>query len=196
MECFGLLDRGKLSQMCYSQLFAPQKPSTESSGSKLLLSLTHSILFILFQDGLMEMSAERRLRTGVNRDLRKPHEPVNKIGTITTEQLSSPHTRKTMENHECLLYEMILGGTHEDMCSASEAPSLPGSEILMRVPLMRVPQDQIQALAQPRQRRAGRCLSRASGVLSPRKGSVQRFFISHKTQKYRAPNDAYIFNQT
>ena len=55
------------------------------------------------------------------------------------------------------------------MCSASEAPSLPGSGIIMRVPLMRVPQNQIQALAQPRQRRA-----------EPEKGFRAALFISHK----------------
>ena len=64
------------------------------------------------------------------------------------------------------------------MCSASEAPSLPGSGILMRPTLMRPNQDQIQAPVQPRQRRA-----------SSRKGSVARselgiraafFFTSHK----------------
>ena len=47
---------------------------------------------------------------------------------------------------------------------------------------MRVHQDQIQALAQPRQRRA-----------EPEKGFRAAFFISHKTQNYRAPNDVYIF---
>ena len=66
------------------------------------------------------------------------------------------------------------------MCSASEAPSLPGSGNTMRPWTMRPPQDQIQALAQPRQRRAKHLLSRASRVLSPKKGSVQCFFISHK----------------
>ena len=55
------------------------------------------------------------------------------------------------------------------MCSASEAPSLPGSGILMRPTLMRPNQEQIQAPVQPRQRRA-----------EPEKGFRAAFFISHK----------------
>ena len=57
------------------------------------------------------------------------------------------------------------------MCSASEAPSLPGSGILMRPTLMRPNQDQIQAPAQPRQRRA-----------EPEKGFRAAFF--HFSQGY------------
>ena len=54
------------------------------------------------------------------------------------------------------------------MCSASEAPSLPGSGILMRPTLMRPNQDQIQAPVQPRQRRA-----------EPEKGFRAAFFSFH-----------------